>query len=111
MLITFYSYEKSAFSNYVSLCKKYKKEQRIIPESLNAKQGELLMLLREKRTELARKRRVPPYLIFSDRSLEDIACQQPTDQNAFSQIHGVGAVKLRDFGSDFIKVVNNFVCE
>ena len=88
-----------------------KKEKRITSDSLNGQQNELLEGLKEKRTELARKYRVPAYMIFSDRSLEDIACQQPTDENAFSQIHGVGAVKLRDFGSDFIKVVNNFVCE
>jgi ATP-dependent DNA helicase RecQ len=91
--------------------KKYKKEQRIIPESLNAKEGELLLLLREKRTELARKRRVPPYLIFSDRSLEDIACRRPKDKDSFSEVHGVGAIKLRDFGPDFIAVVNSFICK
>jgi len=91
--------------------KKQKKAKSMFPENLSAQQGELLAMLKEKRTELARKRRVPPYIIFSDRSLEDMACRWPKDEEAFAEIHGVGAVKLRDFGADFISVVNSFMCK
>ena len=80
-------------------------------EKLSFGQSELLEGLKEKRTELARKRRVPPYMIFSDRSLEDMAHYKPKDETAFAAIHGVGAAKLKDFGADFISVVNNFICK
>ena len=91
--------------------KKVQNPKRVAVEKLSFGQSELLEGLKEKRTELARKRRVPPYMIFSDRSLEDMAHYQPKDETAFAAIHGVGAAKLRDFGADFISVVNNFICK
>ncbi len=89
--------------------KKIQNPKRVAIEKLSFAQSELLEGLKEKRTELARKRRVPPYMIFSDRSLMDMAHHQPKDKTAFAAIHGVGAAKLRDFGADFISVVNNFI--
>jgi ATP-dependent DNA helicase RecQ len=50
-------------------------------------------------------------MIFSDRSLEDMAHSQPTDEIAFSKVHGVGAAKLKEFALDFIGVVNSFICK
>jgi ATP-dependent DNA helicase RecQ len=91
--------------------KKVQNPKRVAAEKLSFGQSELLEGLKEKRTELARKRRVPPYMIFSDRSLEDMAHYQPKDETAFAAIHGVGAAKLRDFGAEFISVVNNFICK
>ena len=91
--------------------KKVQNPKRVAVEKLSFGQSELLEGLKEKRTELARKRRVPPYMIFSDRSLEDMAHYQPKDETAFAAIHGVGAAKLRDFGAEFISVVNNFICK
>jgi len=91
--------------------KKIQNPKRVVIEKLSFAQSELLEGLKEKRTELARKRRVPPYMIFSDRSLMDMAHHQPKDKTAFAAIHGVGAAKLRDFGADFISVVNNFICK
>ena len=50
-------------------------------------------------------------MIFSDRSLEDMALSQPKDVTAFSKIHGVGVAKLKEFALDFIGVVNSFICK
>ena len=91
--------------------RKHKISKKIVPNKLNIEQDELLAVLKEKRTELARKRRVPPYMIFSDRSLEDMALSQPTDETAFSKVHGVGVAKLKEFALDFIGVVNSFICK
>jgi ATP-dependent DNA helicase RecQ len=89
--------------------KKHKNFEKFSSNNLNIKKSELLAGLKEKRKELARKRRVPPYMIFSDRSLEGMAESQPTDETAFASIHGVGAAKLKNFAADFIGVINNFI--
>jgi ATP-dependent DNA helicase RecQ len=58
--------------------------------------------LRELRTEIARERGVPPYVIFGDVSLRDMARQRPADRESFLEIHGVGVKKLDDFGERFL---------
>jgi ATP-dependent DNA helicase RecQ len=85
-----------------------KKESRargVIPEDLDAGQVALLQRLKDKRAELAREREVPAYMIFSDRSLEDMARQKPGSEAAFADIHGVGAAKLKDFATAFLDVI------
>jgi ATP-dependent DNA helicase RecQ len=89
--------------------KKNKSFEKFSSDNLTIEKSELLAGLKEKRKELARKRRVPPYMIFSDRSLEGMADCQPTDEISFAAIHGVGAAKLKDFSADFIGVINNFI--
>jgi len=69
---------------------------------------ELFQKLREKRTELAQKRAVPAYIIFGDKTLEDIAAKKPITKEAFSNIYGVGENKLKSYADIFIKVVNDF---
>ncbi len=73
---------------------------------LSPDQATLLIRLKEKRTELAKVRNVPAYIIFSDRSLEDMARRQPRDEAAFAATHGVGAAKLKDFANAFLGVIN-----
>ena len=45
-------------------------------------------------------------VVFTDRSLLEMAQLQPTNLNAFAQINGVGAVKLEDFGEIFLAAIN-----
>ena len=61
--------------------------------------------LRALRKRLADERSVPPYIIFSDVSLRQIARNYPQDDASFSRISGVGEKKLREFGSIFIEEV------
>jgi ATP-dependent DNA helicase RecQ len=61
--------------------------------------------LRALRKRLADERSVPPYIIFSDVSLRQIARNYPQDDAAFSRISGVGEKKLREFGAIFIEEV------
>ncbi len=63
--------------------------------------------LRDKRKELADKLGVPPYIIFSDKSLIDMCHRRPTTKEEFAQIFGVGEQKLRRFSAAFIRVINN----
>ena len=85
-----------------------KRSAAAAPEDLNAEQIELLGRLKDKRTELARERGVPAYIIFSDRSLEDMARRQPRDDMAFADIHGVGAAKLERFAATFLCVIAEY---
>ena len=68
---------------------------------------DLFELLRAKRAELARKRGVPAYLIFGDKSLKDMAINKPTTKAAFSEIFGVGEHKLKTYADHFIDVIKN----
>ena len=47
-------------------------------------------------------RKVPPYLIFSDASLRDMAHKKPTTRDEFLDVHGVGEKKLADLGEAFL---------
>jgi ATP-dependent DNA helicase RecQ len=66
---------------------------------------ELFEALRELRRELARERQVPPYLIFSDDTLRELARVKPTTPERMRQVYGVGDAKLRDFGARFLAVI------
>jgi ATP-dependent DNA helicase RecQ len=61
--------------------------------------------LRQLRKRLADERGMPPYIIFSDVSLKQMARQYPQDERAFSRISGVGDKKLREFGSLFLEEI------
>ncbi|HER25729.1 MAG TPA: ATP-dependent DNA helicase RecQ, partial [Rhodospirillales bacterium] len=77
-----------------------------IPQTnLSPEQATLLVRLREKRTQLAKQRNVPAYIIFSDRSLEEMARLQPRNEAAFADIHGVGAAKLEKFAAIFLEIM------
>ena len=73
--------------------------------------GEKLFLeLRQLRKSLADQARVPPYVIFPDRSLREMAEIRPCDEQTFRNIVGVGDVKLEKYGTAFISVIQTF-CE
>lgn len=66
---------------------------------------DLFERLRELRTELARVRDVPPYVIFSDASLQDMARKRPSTPEEFLDVHGVGDKKLADLGEAFLACI------
>ncbi|WP_373288191.1 DNA helicase RecQ [Chelatococcus reniformis] len=65
----------------------------------------LLAALKALRLQLARERQVPAYVIFSDRTLIDMALRRPRDLDAFATVNGVGAAKLKEFGEVFLQAV------
>jgi len=75
---------------------------------LSENENELFELLRAKRKALADKKGVPPYVVFSDRTLIDICQKRPSDLAAFNEIHGVGQKKLNDYGETFLAIVNDW---
>ncbi len=66
---------------------------------------DLLAALKAVRLRLARERKVPAYVIFSDRTLIDMAALRPNDLDSFAQVNGVGAAKLKDFGTVFLAAI------
>ncbi|SNZ21656.1 DNA helicase RecQ [Cohaesibacter gelatinilyticus] len=75
-----------------------------LPQLDNADQ-DLFEALRQCRTELAREHKVPAYVIFSDKTLHDMAIQKPTTRPDFLLVHGVGSSKQRKFADTFIDVI------
>ena len=67
---------------------------------------DLFERLRIKRKELADAANVPPYVIFSDRTLLEMATMLPSTKEAFYQLHGVGLVKLEKYADIFLGVMH-----
>ena len=72
---------------------------------LNGEETTLLAALKNLRVRLAKQRRVPAYVIFSDKSLLDMAQRRPRNETEFAEVNGVGAKKLQEFGAAFLKVI------
>ena len=72
---------------------------------------ELFELLRKKRLELSREKGIAPYMVFSDASLEEMAREIPRDRQSFLQINGVGRKKMKQYGAQFIEVIENYARE
>ncbi len=67
----------------------------------------LFEVLRAKRTELAREQSVPPYVIFSDRSLLEMAAARPANRTELREIHGVGDTKVERYGEIFLELIHD----
>lgn len=70
---------------------------------------ELFAILRTLRKELASEQGVPPYIIFSDVTLREMARDYPTDEDQLSDISGVGMKKLEQFGDTFIDAIDEYL--
>lgn len=67
----------------------------------------LFEALRAKRREIATETGLPPYVIFHDSTLRDMAMARPTSLSALGQIPGIGAKKLEAYGDDFLRVIRD----
>jgi ATP-dependent DNA helicase RecQ len=67
--------------------------------------GSLLTQLKEWRREQARLQGVPPYVVFHDRTLVEVASRRPPDMEALAQVSGIGAAKLERYGEAVLTVV------
>jgi len=73
---------------------------------------ELLMdLLKDLRKKNAKKLGVPPFVIFQDPSLEDMALKYPITMTELANVHGVGDGKAKKYGKDFIELIESYVEE
>ena len=76
----------------------------------SATADEVLMgMLRELRKKVAKKLGVPPFVVFQDPSLEDMALKYPMTLTELYNIHGVGEGKAKKYGNDFITLISRYV--
>ncbi len=85
------------------------KKKAIGRESLTSVGYKLFDKLRELRLEIAREERMPPYIIFSDKALIDMAAKVPVTKQEMMNVSGVGENKYAKYGERFISVVENCV--
>ena len=72
---------------------------------------ELLGLLKALRKKVAKEKNLPPYVIFQDPSMEEMATTYPTTREEMAQINGVGMGKVQKFGRQFIDLITKYVEE
>lgn len=69
----------------------------------------LMGMLRDLRKKVAKKLGVPPFVVFQDPSLEDMALKYPIDLEELSNVHGVGEGKAKKYGKDFVELIARYV--
>jgi len=67
----------------------------------------LLEALKALRSKLAKAQNVPAYVVFSDRTLVELATHRPASPAAMREIHGIGDAKLERYGTEFLEVVRS----
>jgi len=72
---------------------------------------ELFSILKDLRKKLSKQKDVPPFVIFQDPSLEDMAIQYPITIDELQNISGVGAGKAQRYGEEFIEIIKKYVEE
>ena len=97
--------EKKVFVNQ----KKKDPIKEKVTSSLGSYDDKLFNHLKKVRLDLSKQRNVPPFIIFSDASLKDMATYKPTSEEKFLQIKGVGDKKLIQYGDIFIAEINEFM--
>ena len=71
----------------------------------------LFNLLKDLRKDISRKENLPPFVIFQDPSLEDMAIQYPIKEEELLQITGVGSGKAKKYGKPFLELIIQYVEE
>lgn len=66
---------------------------------------QLYSLMRDLRTKIAKQQQVPPYVIFSNKTLEALTRYQPTDAASALQVPGIGETKLQRYGEPFLETI------
>ncbi|MGV1751746.1 DNA helicase RecQ [Agrobacterium sp. CG674] len=75
---------------------------------LPAEDAALFQALRERRMEIARTQNLPPYVIFHDKTLIELAGARPTSRSEMAEVPGVGEAKLVRYGPAFLEVIAEF---
>jgi ATP-dependent DNA helicase RecQ len=71
----------------------------------------LMGMLRDLRKKVAKKLEVPPFVVFQDPSLEDMALKYPITNDELVNIHGVGEGKAKKYGKEFLELINRYVTD
>ncbi|WP_079688481.1 DNA helicase RecQ [Ohtaekwangia koreensis] len=82
-----------------------------VPVNTKSYDVKLFEILKTLRRKIAKEKNLPPYVIFQDPSLEEMATTYPTTKDDLAQVNGVGMGKVNKFGKEFLEVIQNYVDE
>lgn len=94
--------------DFESIIEKEDREPQIVTKSYDVNLFELLKKLRK---DVAKKKHLPPYVVFQDPSLEEMATVYPTSAEELAKINGVGMGKITKFGKPFLDLIEKYVEE
>ncbi|MFY7669898.1 DNA helicase RecQ [Tenacibaculum sp. MEBiC06402] len=69
----------------------------------------LVAILKDLRKQVGKKLGVPPFAVFQDPSINDMALKYPISLDELSKVHGVGEGKAKKYGKDFVQVISQYV--
>ncbi|MCB0396367.1 MAG: DNA helicase RecQ [Flavobacteriales bacterium] len=110
-------YLAKPYSMMLSKDQEYEEEgmDEVIPTNGHAKTGAadmvLFNLLKDLRRSISKEKQLPPFVIFQDPSLEDMAIQYPVTMDELNNIVGVGSGKAMRFGKPFLALIERYVKE
>lgn len=87
---------------------KSRRESRATVESWEGVDRELFDVLRAFRRRTSQERGVPPYIVFSDATLRDLARHRPTNRDELLTIHGIGVKKVAEYGDDLLAEITAY---
>lgn len=76
--------------------------------TFSAEETGLFDRLRDLRTATAKEEHVPPFVVFSDATLEDMVRRFPTTEKEMAKVHGIGAFKLKKYGKRFLSLLRDY---
>ncbi len=79
------------------------------PVNTKAYDVKLFEILKTLRKKIAKEKNLPPYVIFQDPSLEEMATTYPTTKDELAQVNGVGMGKVNKFGDGFLEAIQKYV--
>ncbi|HPI80073.1 MAG TPA: HRDC domain-containing protein, partial [Cyclobacteriaceae bacterium] len=82
-----------------------------VPLNSKAYDEKLFEMLKALRKKIAREKKLPPYVIFQDPSLEEMATTYPTSKEELASVNGVGMGKVQKFGKSFLDLIKEYVEE
>jgi ATP-dependent DNA helicase RecQ len=80
-----------------------------VPTNTKSYDVKLFEMLKSLRKKIAKEKELPPYVIFQDPSLEEMATTYPTNKEELASVNGVGMGKVNKFGKEFLTLIQQYV--
>jgi len=96
-------------ANLVSVKEKIEERQKQAKKKVESSGNPLFEKLRALRKSLAEEKGLPPYLVFTDATLQEMTRLLPTSLSDLREVSGVGEFKLETYGADFLSEINQYI--
>jgi ATP-dependent DNA helicase RecQ len=106
------NFENDSFSFFITLHHNYLEElsdDELVDDIQTVLDPTLFNLLKDLRKQVAKKKNLPPFVVFQDPSLEEMATRYPLTMDELKTIVGVSEGKARKFGIEFLDLIQNYV--